>query len=141
MNRSASRQKICTIESPLTQTCPSKGKEPMFNFTPADLRRNPTVGEQILWKYLRARQMLGLKFRRQHPLGPFIADFVCLSKRIIVEMDGPIHDSRTLYDQRRDQWLRSQGFTVWRIKNEELEQNTEKTLMELRKHLLGRLGF
>ena len=82
----------------------------MFNFTPEDLRRRPTVSEHIMWNYLRARRMLGLKFRRQHPIGPFIVDFICLSKKIIIELDGPIHQGREIYDEKRDYWLESQGF-------------------------------
>ena len=113
----------------------------MFNLTPENLRRHPTVCEQIMWNFLRARRMLGLKFRRQHPLGPFIVDFVCLSKKIIIEVDGPIHDSRKFYDQRRDLWLRSQGFTVLRVKNQELEENLLETMKKLRGVLLELLGF
>ena len=59
----------------------------MFHFTPYDLRRHSTDCEIILWNYLRARLMLGLKFRRQHPLGPYVVDFICLSEKIIIEED------------------------------------------------------
>jgi very-short-patch-repair endonuclease len=113
----------------------------MFKFTPEDLRHRPTVSELQLWEYLRARRMLGLKFRRQHPLGPFIVDFVCLKKKIVIELDGPIHNGHEAYDNRRDSWLRSEGHTVIRIKNEELERNREETLLRLREILLKRLGF
>src|ERR1044072_55113 len=108
----------------------------MFNFTPRDLRKHPTVHEQILWDHLRARQMLGLKFRRQHPMGPFILDFVCLRKRVIIELDGPIHDSRKLYDLKRDAWIRSKGFTVFRIKNDDLDRDQSVVLRKLREELL-----
>ena len=113
----------------------------MFNFTPEDLRRNATVHEQILWNYLRARRMLGLKFRRQHPIGPFIVDFICLSKKIIIEVDGPVHDSQTAYDQDRDRWLRSQGFLVLRVKNVELDENEVQVMARIRKYLMGLMGF
>jgi very-short-patch-repair endonuclease len=113
----------------------------MFKFTHQDLRRDPTTCERILWEYLRARKMVGLKFRRQHPLGPFIVDFICLSKKIIIEVDGGIHDERRDYDRQRDEWLQLQGFTVLRIKNEELEKNLEETLLRLRRYLLRRMGF
>ncbi len=113
----------------------------MIKFTHQDLRRNPTLAETILWEYLRARKMAGLKFRRQHPMGPFIVDFVCLKKKIIIEVDGPIHDLQRDYDRQRDQWLRLQGFTVLRIKNEELGGNLEETLLRLRRYLLTRMGF
>ena len=113
----------------------------MFDFTAADLRHKPTPSEQILWEYLRARQMLGLKFRRQHPLGPFIVDFVCLSRKIIVEVDGAVHDLTRDYDRRRDRWLMSQGFWVIRITNEQLQQDVERTLVDLRRLLLKKIGF
>ena len=113
----------------------------MFDFTPTDLRRNQTVSERILWNYLKARQMLGLKFRRQHAIGPFIADFVCVTKKIIVEVDGPIHDQRRDYDQKRDEWFRSRGFTVFRIQNQELEKNLIETLTKLRFSLRRFAGY
>ena len=108
----------------------------MFQFTPQDLRRYPTSHELILWNYLRARRMLGLKFRRQYPIGGYILDFVCLKKKIIIELDGKIHDTQKLYDDRRDFWLSCRGFQVMRIKNEELEVNRELTLMKLRNFLM-----
>ncbi len=113
----------------------------MFDFNAQDLRKNPTHAEIILWGYLRARQMLGLKFRRQHPLGPFIVDFICLSKKVVVEMDGPIHDERKAYDQKRDMWLKMQGFTVIRFRNEELIDNPKDVLFKLRNQLLQMMGF
>ena len=111
----------------------------MFNFTPHDLRQRPTVCEHVLWNHLRARQLLGLKFRRQHPLGPFIVDFVCLRKKIVIELDGPIHSERLAYDQKRDRWLQSQGYTVIRIKNEDLERNRVEVLTMLRAYLMKRV--
>jgi len=82
-----------------------------------------------------------LKFRRQHPLGPYILDFVCLSKKVVIEVDGPVHDGKVDYDRRRDLWIKSQGFTVMRIKNDELKTNREVALLKIRKYLLKRLGF
>jgi len=82
-----------------------------------------------------------LKFRRQHPLGPYIFDFVCLSKKVVIEVDGPVHDGKVAYDRRRDLWIKSQGFTIMRIKNDELKTNREVVLLKLRKYLLRRMGF
>jgi very-short-patch-repair endonuclease len=113
----------------------------MFDFTPQDLRRRMTVCEKILWEYLRARRMVGLKFRRQHPIGPFIVDFVCLSGRIVIELDGPVHDQNKLYDIQRDRWLVSQGYTVIRFKNEELLTNKASVLMAIRMRLMKHFGF
>ena len=112
----------------------------MEKFTHQDLRRSPTVYEHELWQHLRARKMVGLKFRRQHPLGPYIVDFVCLSRKIVVEIDGPVHRFRKAHDQRRDTWLKSQGFVVIRIENDELEFEKTNGLMRLRKRLLGLLS-
>jgi len=85
--------------------------------------------------------MLGIKFRRQHPLGPYIADFVCLKMKVIIELDGPIHEERKAYDANRDRWLRSEGYAILRFKNEELEKNKLEVLRRLRKILLYRMGF
>jgi very-short-patch-repair endonuclease len=113
----------------------------MFHFNAADLRARPTMYEHLLWKFLRARRMVGLKFRRQHPLGPFIVDFVCLSHKIVIELDGPVHEKQKGYDQKRDQWLEMQGFSVLRIKNERLENNRFEVLSEIRAYLLSRIGL
>ena len=77
------------------------------------MRRNPTGTERSLWRLLRDRRLEGLKFRRQVPIGPFIADFACLAHKLIVEADGPVHDPER--DASRDDWLKSQGFRVLRF--------------------------
>jgi very-short-patch-repair endonuclease len=82
------------------------------------LRREAPSTEQLLWRLLRDRRLDGLKFRRQLPIGKYIADFVCLRHRLIVEADGPHHDET--HDARRDAWLCDQGFHVLRFRNEEL---------------------
>jgi very-short-patch-repair endonuclease len=79
------------------------------------MRRNPSVTERRLWRLLRDRKLEGLKFRRQVPIGPYFADFVCLSCRIIVEADGPLHDEE--HDAARDAWLAGQRFLVLRFPN------------------------
>lgn len=77
------------------------------------LRRSPSSGEWLLWQRLRRSQLEGCKFRLQAPLGPFIVDFVCLGRRLVVEVDGPFHETER--DERRDGWLGSQGFRVLRF--------------------------
>ncbi len=93
------------------------------------LRREMTKTEQILWSKLRNRQLAGYKFLRQHPiiykgdltgLNYFIADFYCHEKRVIVELDGHIHDETQEYDQWRDEELKQKNIRVLRIRNEEL---------------------
>ena len=84
------------------------------------LRRDMTNAEAMLWRLLRGSQVDGLKFRRQVPLGPYIADFLCFQYRLIVELDGPPHDGdeRRSRDIARDEWLRAQGYRVVRFPND-----------------------
>jgi very-short-patch-repair endonuclease len=83
------------------------------------LRREMTTAEAILWRGLRNRGV-GVKFRRQVPIGPFIGDFVCIEARLIVELDGPPHErpEQRLHDRERDAWLRAQGWQVLRFSND-----------------------
>ena len=89
------------------------------------LRNNPTEVEKLLWRQLRIWQLDGYKFRRQQPLGNYIVDFVCLEKRLIVELDGGQHAEQSDYDTKRDTWLSEQGFTVLRIWNNDVLNNLE----------------
>ena len=85
-----------------------------------ELKKNPTEAEKKLWNHLRLRQLGGYKFRRQHPLGPYIVDFICLEKRLIIEVDGGQHCERVDYDKERTAWLKAQGFRVLRFWNNEV---------------------
>jgi very-short-patch-repair endonuclease len=87
------------------------------------LRKNPTEAEKLLWTQLRYWQVDGYKFRRQQPLGKYIVDFVCMEKRLIIELDGGQHAEQRDYDVERDAWLREQGFTVLRFWNNDVLQN------------------
>ena len=89
----------------------------MTNERARALRRKPTDAEQRLWSRLRMRQVLGFKFRRQRPVGPYVVDFICLEKRLIVEVDGGQHALQTSRDQSRDDYLASLGFKVLRFWN------------------------
>ncbi len=94
----------------------------MSNLQARALRREPTEAERLLWARLRDRRLGAYKFRRQHPIGAFIADFVCLECRLIVEADGEQHvDSE--YDTYRSEWLRAQGWQVVRFWNNEVRDN------------------
>jgi very-short-patch-repair endonuclease len=91
------------------------------------LRRDMTPAERYLWARLRHRQLGGCRFRRQHPLGPYIVDFICLERQLIVEVDGSGHlDSTT--DAWRDDWFRQRGFTVLRYWNHDVLDRTESVL-------------
>jgi very-short-patch-repair endonuclease len=78
------------------------------------LRRAMTDSERRLWSRLRMEQ-LGVKFRRQHPLGNYIADFACLAPKLIIELDGSQHADQLAYDEIRDAFFRSEGFAVLRF--------------------------
>ncbi|CAG0991823.1 hypothetical protein PHYC_02340 [Phycisphaerales bacterium] len=80
-----------------------------------ELRRRMTLPEVLLWQKLRGKQLLGLRFRRQHVLGPHIADFYCHELRLVVEVDGRAHEAQRAADQSRDVWMDEQGLTVARL--------------------------
>ncbi|MDH4612234.1 DUF559 domain-containing protein [Pseudomonas sp. BN102] len=91
------------------------------------LRTGQTEAEQLLWRYLRAKRMQGLKFRRQKPLGPYIVDFICQERMLVVELDGGQH-LESEADGVRDAWLTRRGFRVLRFWNHEVLQQTEAVL-------------
>lgn len=91
------------------------------------LRKEATDTERHLWKYLRAKR-LGFKFRRQVVIGPYIVDFVCHDRRLVIECDGGQHASQKSYDQKRDQWLQKQGYRVLRFWDNEVLQNLDAVL-------------
>ena len=96
------------------------------------LRANQTEAEQRLWYHLRAHRFMALKFKRQKPMGRFIVDFVCVERQLIIEIDGGQHAEQAEYDQYRDAWLRSQGYTVLRFWNHEVMQQLEGVLEQIR---------
>lgn len=98
------------------------------------MRNNPTEAEKILWSHLRSKQ-IGDKFRQQHLIDDFIVDFVCLSKKLIVEVDGSIHDSQVEADASRTQRLNAQGYKVVRFRNEEIFKNCENVLKNIQQNL------
>ena len=100
----------------------------MATATARRLRANPTEVEKRLWLRLRDRGLLGLKFRRQVPLGPFVADFVCANHGIIVELDGGQHSAIDVADRRRTAWLESRGWRVIRFWNNEVNENIDGVL-------------
>ena len=93
------------------------------------LRATQTKAEGLLWSVLRGKQLCKMKFRRQHPIGPFFADFACVSQRLVVELDGGYHDSVQDKDLQRQRYLTSQGWTVVRFTNEEVLRDVESILI------------
>jgi very-short-patch-repair endonuclease len=90
------------------------------------MRRNMTPAEQLMWSRLR-RHCLGLHFRRQVPIGQFIVDFVCMSRRVVVEVDGR-HHLENPQDQERDRWLAANGFRVLRFQNQQILEDPDTVL-------------
>ncbi len=93
-----------------------------------ELRRKMTRAEKVLWKELRGSRLNGIHFRRQQIVRGFIADFYCHSARLIVELDGPIHEDQQEYDQERDRILTSHHLKILRIPNHEVFQNLQQVL-------------
>ena len=93
------------------------------------LRKDSTDAERVLWARLRDYR-LGVKFRRQEPIGPYIVDFVCFEKKIVIEVDGGQHNDEAIQrnDKERETWLRGEGFRVFRFWNNEVTANVDGVL-------------
>ena len=90
-----------------------------------ELRHDPSRAERICWELIRAHRMEGIKFRRQHPIGPYFADFACSSKGLIIEIDGDHHADQVEADARRTAVMESLGWRVVRFAANEVVQNPE----------------
>ena len=109
-----------------------------------NLRKRQTKAETIFWEKVRNRKFYGIKFLRQHPIvfnygkknNYFIADFYCNKHKLIIEIDGSIHNIQKEYDKMRTTVLNEMGIKVIRFKNEEITQNIEKTLQTLKSYLI-----
>ena len=99
-----------------------RGRRDLLQSRARTMRHQPTPEERALWALLRDRRLEGYKFRRQRSIAPYIVDFVCLDRGLIIEVDGSQH-SETGYDQRRDDFLRAQGFRVLRVWNDDVLNN------------------
>jgi leucyl-tRNA synthetase len=107
-----------------------------------DLRKNQTTAEKLIWAELCSKK-LGVKFRRQHPLiyniaGTtyfFICDFACLSKKIIIEIDGSIHKSQEVRDKAREHFIKNMDFTIIRFSNEMIIEQTCEVIKIIQKEI------
>lgn len=99
-----------------------------------ELRQESTEAEKLLWAELRNRKLNGLKFRRQHPLDKFIVDFYCNERKIVVELDGSVHDEKINkdYDEARTAMLAGLNVIVLRFQNEEVISSIEDVLNKIR---------
>jgi len=90
-----------------------------------------TDAEKLLWSHLRVRQLDGLKFRRQHPIGKYVVDFVCLSEKTIIEVDGGQHAKESEKDLLRDKWLKEEGYIVLRYWNDQVLKEIDNVLDDI----------
>ena len=91
-------------------------------------RKQPTASEARLWQELRGAKLAGRKFRRQQPIGPFVVDFFCPAARVIVEVDGPIHDTQIAADRQRQELLESLGLRILRVSAQLVEEDMPAVL-------------
>ncbi len=106
------------------------------------LRLNQTKYEIVLWNYLKNKQLLGLKFRRQHPISNFIADFYCHSKKLVIEIDGKSHFNKEAkeYDTGRTAEFEKFGITEIRFTNQQVELETEFVVSKIKEILINLPG-
>lgn len=100
------------------------------------LRNNMTVAEKVLWNYLKTKPM-GLKFRRQHPISKYIVDFYCHALKLVIEVDGGIHNSTsaTENDKVRQEYLETEGLVFLRVTNEEIEQDFKAVVAKIERQI------
>jgi very-short-patch-repair endonuclease len=99
------------------------------------LRNNMTDVERLLWQSLRSKQINGHRFRRQHPIGKYIADFACIEKQLVVELDGGQHQDQQTYDEQRSEFLQMHGWRVLRFWNNEVLENLDGVLSVIAENL------
>ena len=99
-----------------------------------NLRNTGTSAEAVLWTYLKARQIAGRKFRRQHSIANYIVDFYCPEERLVIELDGQSHYNvgGQISDDNRDEYLKSLGLTILRVENKWIFKNIEGVLEEIK---------
>ena len=100
-----------------------------------ELRQRQTKAESLLWDVVRAKRLSGLKFRRQYAIGPFFADFACVARKLIVELDGGYHDYQYADDLARQSFLEDQGWSVIRFSNEDVLKDVEAVAISIAKQL------
>ena len=105
------------------------------------LRKNMTDAERLLWQHLRSRELGGYKFRRQRPVGPYIVDFICLEKKLVVEVDGGQHAGQMELDAKRSDYLEDKGYRVLRFWNNEVLKEIESVLTVILSSLDGNVIF
>ena len=100
-----------------------------------ELRKEQTETEKILWQYLRDRKFQGKKFRRQHVISGFIADFYCPEEKLVIELDGSVHLTQKEYDNERQKIIEDLGIKVLRFKNKDVQCKIKKVLLTIKNNL------
>ena len=95
------------------------------------LRKSMTYSESLLWEKLKGKQLLGLRFRRQHPIDMFIVDFYCHAARLVIEVDGEIHMDQIEYDDGREADIEKYNIKILRFTNDEVNNNIEVVLQKI----------
>jgi len=108
-----------------------------LHYLAKNLRKNPTAAEATLWQYLRHKQLVGYKFRRQYPIYGFIVDFYCHEKKLIIEVDGLIHNQQQNRDHGRDIILQQHGYTTLRFTNKEIFDDISSIIKKIQGALIS----
>jgi very-short-patch-repair endonuclease len=108
-----------------------RGTSPEIVAAARRLRLNPTLAEQRLWDALKHRQLGGLRFRFQHAVEQFVVDFYCPERRLVVEVDGEIHDTQVEYDTARTECLEQRGYRLIRFRNQEVLEDLAVVLQKI----------
>ena len=118
------------------------GAENLLFRRAGELRKQQTFAEELLWNFLRGKP-LGLKFRRQHPYSNYILDFYCHSLKLVIEVDGSIHEKEEVKqnDIERQKQLEQQGLTVLRFTNNEIKLQPEKVIKKIETYLQSKVGL
>ncbi len=120
------------MEHPEIWDIPPDLKRKMYGLA-RELRQRATFAEGLLWQAIRSRRLDGRKFRRQVPIGVFVVDFYCASERLVVEVDGPIHECQQEADQLRQELIEALGIRFVRLQNHEVEDNLPSALEKIRR--------
>jgi len=113
----------------------AKRVKPITTSKARSLRRGMTDVERLLWRAIRGKQVYACRFRRQHPIGPYIADFACIERRLVVELDGGQHQEQNTQDEQRTAYLQSLGWQILRFWNNEVLENLDGVLSTIAEHL------
>ena len=111
---------------PANRLCTTRNRE---------LRQRQTKAESLIWTVLRARRLAGLKFRRQHAIGPYIVDFACIEKDVVIELDGGYHEHQYEKDRVRQAFLESEGWQVLRFTNEDVLSDVEAVAISIARQI------